>query len=93
MDKQTDRVRPFFCGTQYADWVTRNCEECKRGFYQNGDKLVCEVEEAITIAAISDGYVTPEIAQRMGYDDSLVLTWLTWQCAEFEACDLEVQSA
>lgn len=60
-----DRVRPFYCGTQGADWRTWNCENCYK-HDSSGDAASCPIERALDEAYWSDGTVSAEIAQRMG---------------------------
>lgn len=68
-----NRVSIFSNGSQYMDWMDRNCCECA--------KEVCEYQRAISVAAIDDGTISNEIAKRMGYTDPLEYTW---DCPEKE---------
>ncbi len=79
-------IRPFYCGTQGADWQTNNCENCHmRGFYrdqkgQNDFEWRCDIQRAIDGAYIGDGSVTDEIGRRMGAIGNE--TAHGWRCPE-----------
>ena len=51
-------MRPFHCGTEFADWENDNCAACRRsgqddeGEYHWGS---CEMEDALTLACVGDG--------------------------------------
>lgn len=71
-------IQPFYCGSQYADWTSNNCDRCTKGAnLLRSDALpTCEIELALLDAYIGDGEVSADIAQRMGYtDDGLAYTW------------------
>lgn len=61
-----ERIYPFSCGSQYTDWQAGNCDGCLK---YNPEKFdgACDIDGAIGLAYIGEGWVTPEIAQRMGY--------------------------
>ena len=90
-----ERARPFYCGTQFGDWTTRNCDVCAKGIYavtgsdypqwsDVPEDRRCAIEYALGEAYICDGAVIPEIARRMGYCDD-VRQRVPWRCPEFEA--------
>ena len=79
-------VSPFSSGSQDAAWDSRNCQRCKKGYYNSGEKFVCDIEQALFEAYCNDGYVSEEIAKRMGYyenngEDGFSYTWV---CPERE---------
>lgn len=75
-----NRVRPFHCGTQYLDWENSNCCRCKK---YTDDASGCEIMQALAYASVSDGTVSPEMAERMGYKKGAYL----WPCAEVDWTD------
>lgn len=63
-----DRVYVFDSGTQYADWC-ENCAGCSKALPPDPpwpDVWPCEIEQAISGAAVGDGKVPLPIADRMG---------------------------
>jgi hypothetical protein len=79
----SDKVYPFHCGTQFIDWQNANCCLCSK-MEEDPDKWPekCELESALTYAAIDDGSVTPEIAKRLGWEAGKFA--YQWRCGEFE---------
>ena len=75
----TDRIRIFSSGSQYGDWVGSNCERCTK--YDVNDLPTCEIDEAIGMAYMGDGMVTPEIAHRAGYTPENQGRYV-WPCTE-----------
>jgi hypothetical protein len=71
----SDRVRPFWCGSQSADWEDSNCWN---GCAKNGPEAAqeCEILEALTEAYFGDGTVSAEIAGKMGYREDRFV----WPC-------------
>jgi hypothetical protein len=72
--------RPFYCGTQGADWRESNCGNCHRS-------ADCEILTALDDAYCGTGEVSEEIARRMGYllaDGSTKLLRYGWRCTELE---------
>lgn len=85
MAEPDERVEPFYCGTQMADWHGYNCNHCrKRGAYQappdRDFKWNCEIQSAVDLAYLTTGDVSAEIGRRMGACDDA-----NWRCGEFEA--------
>ena len=70
------KVRPFHCGSQYADWEASNCERCTQ-------EVSCDIRRTLLWAYFDDGYVPEEIGRRMGYDGSAPLRY-SWPCSEVE---------
>lgn len=75
--------RPFYCGSQAADWQSRNCFHCQKmrldddGFMDRSD---CEIDAAILTGYFGDGTIPDDIARRMGYTESP--DEYTWDCPE-----------
>lgn len=77
----SEPIRPFSNIKQYYDWHASNCERCKKGYFPNIE-TVCQIEHAINMAYLPDGFVSEDIARRMGfldYRESYV-----WQCGEVD---------
>jgi|SRR3990167_253358 len=88
---EAERVRPFSNGTQYLDWAASNCGRCKKAASledSRADKVTCDIERAIGAGGASDGTVSAEIGQRMGYiDNNPPVTEefsYVWQCGEVD---------
>jgi hypothetical protein len=78
-------MRPFYCGTQYADWETWNCENCrKQGRYADADKTdwrwSCELQRALGEAYLGDGSVSEDVARSIGYIGNEARH--NWECPE-----------
>jgi hypothetical protein len=67
------KARPFYCGTQFADWTARNCDKCTVG-------KDCEIGQACATAFFGDGSFTPAMARRMGWSGDVAE--YTWDCPE-----------
>ena len=75
------RVYPFHCGSQFADWLGRNCDGCVK--YDPEEATgECEIDEALGVAFLGDGSVSVEIGRRMGAIGNELA--LTWDCPEKE---------
>ena len=72
----------FSNGTQYADWLDSNCLRCKKYDYANPEQS-CEIDNAISMAAMSDGQVPLEIFDRMGAKSGNYI----WMCPEVDWTD------
>ena len=61
-------MRPFSNGSEYRFWLSKNCEQCKKNVEVHGDEYTahCEIEEALAIAAVTDGHIAQDIYKRMG---------------------------
>jgi len=81
---------PFYCGTQYADWMTSNCMNCKK-FDVNGENTNCELDDAIAVAFWGDGNVPEPIAERMSAIKYKGLH--NWPCGEIDTDDKELLEA
>ena len=90
---QPEPCIPFSNGTEFECWDDRNCDRCVKGAGNNGDALVCPIEEALTEALFGDGEMRFEMAARMGLHERERthapdgLPYLGWPCKEFEAPD------
>lgn len=80
-----NRYYPFHSGSQDADWQNYNCSRCKKGYEHNGDKFVCDIDEALQTAFWEDGSVSEDIALRMGAIEQK--GYYCWRCPEFEECE------
>ena len=81
-----EHVRPFSCGSQYGDWRDRNCFRCVKSYEHAEPKPKdgmgpCVIDNAVGIAYIGSGSVTPEIAKRMGYTGENEGAY-GWDCPE-----------
>ncbi len=79
------QVSPFHCGSQSMDWENRNCRRCKKidwDLVESGKNWVgqCEVFDSVSLAAVLDGKIPVDIAERMGMTDDC--TVYTWDCPE-----------
>ena len=61
-----DRVRPFSCGSEYADWQWRNCDRCAKRYDDKVLRFRCDLEEALGSGYIGDGTVGVEFVDRIG---------------------------
>jgi len=80
------RISLFSNGTQFMDWQGSNCCRCKKSVEVWGspdDWPTCPIEEAILLASIDDGTLSPEMAARAGYSDETKLSYV-WPCTEVE---------
>jgi hypothetical protein len=79
----SEQVRPFYCGTQYADWSDACCRRCKKGADIDNPppRCPCDIEQALLEACFGDGTVSREIADRMGYERA---DRYCWPCRELE---------
>lgn len=81
-----EQVRPFSNGSQYGDWRDRNCYRCTKSYERMEPKPKdgmgpCAIDNAVGLAYIGSGSVTPEIAKRMGFEGGGVYGW---DCPERE---------
>lgn len=74
-----ERVTPFSNGDEFGSWDSANCAKCKKGYVNNGDKYVCELDEAVGLAYVGDGKITTEQAKRIGRESGD----RQWRCTEF----------
>lgn len=85
MSKHSSRIRPFSNGSEFADWVERNCENCAK---HNLNYPECDIDIALTESYFGDGTISKEIALRMGYLEDTCLEfeqqWYWGVIAEFE---------
>lgn len=73
-------MRIFYCGSQYADWVDRNCGNCHR-------EGKCQLRAALVAAFWDDGRVTDDVARRLGYAGHE--RNYGWRCGELEPVETE----
>lgn len=87
MADQEAQVRPFCNGSQYGDWRDRNCFRCVKSYERMEPKPTdgmgpCEIDNAVGLAYIGSGSVTPAIAKRMGWNHDK--PFYGWDCPERE---------
>lgn len=76
---ETKSIYPFSNGTQYEDWSSSNCERCTKGYHNNGEKMACDIENALLVACFGDGSIAPEIRDRMTVQKERYV----WPCGEW----------
>lgn len=76
------KYKPFSTGTQYADWTSRNCDTCKKGFNEKKSEYRCDYEFKLALAYVGNGYVSKEIAHVIGYLDNK--NCYIWECPEWQ---------
>jgi hypothetical protein len=74
-------MRPFHCGSQYADWIERNCNRCWKSMNETR-KGSCSLDRALATACFGDGEISDEVAKRIGAPDDC--TVYGWDCPERE---------
>lgn len=74
-------TRPFHCSSQFADWIDKNCEHCKK-------QERCDIYDALYESYVGDGTVTDEIAKRMNYSAEQP-GYYCWPCNEVESTTQE----
>lgn len=57
--------RVFSCGSEYLDWQDRNCHRCVKDYVPETEAAPCELENAIAGAAVGDGTIPDELAERL----------------------------
>ena len=70
-------MRPFYCGTQYYDWLSANCKRCKKA------NFICEIQEALNMACIGSGEISEPMAKRVGITEENKSLY-QWPCGEVE---------
>lgn len=76
------KYKPFAFDSQYADWSSRNCGTCKKGFDMKHRKFKCDHYLTLALAYCTDGMVTEEVAKAIGYLDSEGCD--LWECPGWE---------
>jgi hypothetical protein len=77
-------MRPFSCGSQFADWTSSNCDRCTKAADDKLDgQAACTIELALWNAYFGSGEVTPDIARRMGATPENEGRYV-WPCGEVE---------
>ncbi len=64
------RVRPFSCGSQFADWESLNCDRCVIGYDNENGAFRCDLQEAIGLAHIGDGTISATEAKSIGHAEA-----------------------
>ena len=71
---------PFSNGSQFMDWLSANCDRCKK-YNEDVDKT-CDIEYALGMAYVNDGKITDEMAKRCGADVNKGK--FQWMCPEVD---------
>ncbi len=82
MNRANKRIRPFSCGSQYGDWNSSNCDQCKKGAKEPDNEIKCELQNALVYAYFDDGTISKKIAKRIGYFKNHGK--YIWECPERE---------
>jgi hypothetical protein len=61
------RIWAFSNGTEHMDWEYRNCDRCRKTYNDDSGRSLCDLNDAIAEAAFTDGYVSADIANRLGW--------------------------
>lgn len=84
MATEETQVKPFYAGTQFSDWVHRNCHRCIK--YNLDGPSDCEIDMALFSAYFEYGFIPLTIAKRMGYaKESGFEDNYSWDCPERSA--------
>jgi hypothetical protein len=73
-----ENVQPWHCGSQFADWISVNCERCVK-YEPEGAPAACEIDHGI-MQAMLDGDMPRDLAERCGWveDENPYV----WDCPE-----------
>jgi hypothetical protein len=91
-------IFPFHCGSQYADWMDKNCGNCRKsrpadehGNYIGHayDGQFCDLEDSVSATYAGRGLTDGE-AKRMGHPKE---HYYCWPCAEIEPATPEIAEA
>lgn len=82
MRENPNLITPFYCGSQYIDWVGRNCDNCQMGYDENHGKYKCHIQGAFDHASISDGYINKDIFIESG--GNLEDMKYSWKCKKIK---------
>lgn len=77
-DTAPEPVRPWHCGSQFSDWIDRNCERCVK-YEPEGAPAACEIDHGI-MQAMLDGTMPRDLAERCGWVEGEHP--YTWDCPE-----------
>lgn len=75
-------IRPFHCGSQFADWEDRNCNRCYKSATDTR-RGTCSLQQRLGEAYWGNGTVTAKVAERIGLNDETKFAY-TWDCPERE---------
>ena len=73
-------TRPFYSGTQFADWQISNCYRCTKAPQDQDSWPECPIYAALLEAYVGNGEVDNAIATRMNYTPDKY----NWMCSEWE---------
>ena len=83
------KKRPFSNGTEFMIFREMNCYKCKKDYdgrtMTDGENPLCDIEQALSFASVTDGMVEEDIYNRMGLGNG----WKAWDgyCPEKESED------
>jgi hypothetical protein len=62
------KVKVFSSGHEYRSWLFSNCSKCNKNVKIINDNYIslCDIEEALALASVSDGLIPQHIFDRMG---------------------------
>ncbi len=61
------KIRPFSNGSDFTNWMTNNCDECKISTsFRDSSDFICHIDEALTIAYLDDGKIDENIFNKIG---------------------------
>ena len=65
------KVRPFSNGSEYTDWLCKNCDQCNISFENQNLKrgFICHIEEALA-NSYWEGEMDKTIADKIGFTDN-----------------------
>ncbi len=73
-----EKISPFSNSTDFMMWKSNNCDICKKDYDVENEIVHCDIEEAISIASVSDGEIDNDIADRANLPD------VNNKCKEFD---------
>ena len=59
----------FSSGSESIDWQDRNCYKCKKNYDSEKEIVHCEIEEALSVASLTDGRIDKKLADKIGFVD------------------------
>lgn len=84
-----NRVLPFSNGFEFMYWREQNCDICIKDCLYNPEtgqyEVKCDIEEAISLAAVGDGMIDKALAERANLPFCCIMT----TCLEFIRNDTE----
>lgn len=78
------KYKPFASLRESQEWISKNCDSCKKGFDRKRRRFRCEWERKLCLAAISGKEITEKVAKAIGYLDNFAPGWTDPQCTIWE---------